>query len=126
MAPVGRRFLEGKVRCTRTADVEPGPLDVLTNREKPAETETASPPNEVLSSIRETFQIDSLNVTNGRLKYGERYEAGSKPAVIKLEETQLSAAWIEGNADGGDTANLQGEGKLVKAGTLNVRTSLPS
>ncbi|HEY6191414.1 MAG TPA: hypothetical protein VI215_03715 [Bacteroidota bacterium] len=118
------RLLEGEVRCTRTAYIESGSLDVLINRDRPAETEIASPPNEILSSIRKTFQVDSLHLANGHLKYGERYQPGSKPAILTLEDTQLTLAWIEGKG-GQDTATLQADGRLMNAGRLDVSISMP-
>ena len=76
-------LLQGKNYRARSVQIHDAFLDVLINKDKPYAIDTSSPPmpNEILSSIKGTLQVDSLSIMNGRLKYGERFELGSKPGL---------------------------------------------
>ena len=38
-------------------------------------------PNEILSSMERTLQVDSLSIMNGRVKYGERFAVGCEAGL---------------------------------------------
>ena len=60
-------LLQGKSYRARSAQIRDPFIDVLINKEKPAARDTSSPPmpNEMLSSMKETLQVDSLSIMNG-------------------------------------------------------------
>ena len=68
-------LLQGKVYRTRAIHLHEPFVDVLINKDKPAARETSRPPmpNEVLALAATTIHVDSVNIWNGGLKYGERF-----------------------------------------------------
>ncbi len=127
MGFAGLELLQGKIYRTRSAKIHEAFLDVLVNKDKPNSEETSSPlmPNEILSSIKGTLQVDSLSIMNGRLNYGERFGVGSKPALITFDSMQVLAEGITNQGDSGAALVIYVQGNFMKAGTMNVRMSIP-
>lgn len=119
--------LEGKNYRTRSAQIHDLYLDVLINKDKPFPKDTASPlmPQDILSSIQETLQVDSLQIMNGRLKYGERFGVGARPAVITFDDMQVLAEGIANHGGSGAALVIQARGIFMKAGTMKMRMSIP-
>jgi len=127
---VGLAYLElvqGKMYRARSAQIHDLFLNVLINKDKDFPKESPSPlmPNEVLSSIKETLQVDSLSIINGQLKYGERFAVGAKPALITFDSMQVLAEGIANQGDSGAAMVIHAEGTFMKAGTMKVRMSIP-
>jgi hypothetical protein len=120
-------LVQGKNYRARSAQIQNVFLDVLINKDKPSAKDTSSPPmpNEILSSIGGTLQVDSLSITNAQLIYGERYPASSKPAVITLDSMRVLAVGIANHGDSGDTLVIRAQGTIMKAGTMNILMSIP-
>jgi hypothetical protein len=120
-------LLQGKMYRARSAQIHDAFLDVLINRDKHYAKGTSSPPmpNEILSSIQGTLQVDSLSITNGCLKYGERFAVGSKPALITLDSMQALAEGIANHGDSGAALVIHAQGNFMNAGTMNVIMSIP-
>lgn len=120
-------LLQGKLYCARSAQIHDVSLDVLINKDKHLAKDSSRPPmpNEILSSINGTLQVDSLNILNGRLKYGERFAVGSKPALLMLDSMHVSAEGIANNGVGGAALVIHAHGNFMKAGTMNVLMSIP-
>lgn len=121
------QLLQGKMYRARSARIHNVFLDVLVNKDKPYTEDTSGPlmPNEILSSIKGTLQVDRLSIVNGRLKYGERFGVGSEPAVITFDSMQVLAEGIANHGDRGDAVVIHAQGNFMKAGTMNVLMSIP-
>ncbi len=120
-------LLQGKMYRTRSVHISDVFIDVLINKDKPAARDTSSPPmpNEILSSIEKTIEVDSLHIWNGGLKYGERFVVGSKHAVITLDSMQVSVQGIKNHGDASDTIMISAKGEFMKSAEVNVLMSIP-
>jgi hypothetical protein len=79
----------------------------------------------MLSSMQGTLQIDSLSIMNGRLKYGERFVVGSKPALITFDSMQVLAEGIANHGDRSAALVIHARGSFMKAGTMHMLMSIP-
>jgi hypothetical protein len=120
-------LLNGKLYRTRLVQIHDASLDVLVNKDKPDGKDTSGPfmPNEILSSIKKTLRVDSLSIMNGRLKYGERFAVGSKPAWVTVDNMRVSAKGIANHGGRGAALVIRAQGDFLKAGTMNVLMSIP-
>jgi len=117
----GKSYRAGSIRFS-----EPS-FDALVNRDKPEEPFVSSPlmVHEALAAIRQTLRIDSLTITNGRLRYGERVAAGADPGVLTFGSVSMSAEGIANRAEGPAAIRVQAQGDLMDAGTLKVLMTIP-
>jgi hypothetical protein len=120
-------MLAGKIHCARIAQIQNVFLDVLVDKDKPPAIESSRPlmANELLSSIMKTIQLDSLDIMNGQLKYGERYSVGSKPALVTIDRMQILAEVSSKGIHHRDTVVIRAQGNFMQAGTMNVFMSIP-
>jgi hypothetical protein len=82
-------------------------------------------PNEILASIRGILKVDSLRVKDGRFQYSERFEMGSKPAVVTFDNLQASAKGISNQGSPGSSIVIQTQAQFVKAGTIKLLMTIP-
>jgi hypothetical protein len=82
-------------------------------------------PNEILYSIKEILQVDSLSIMNGRLKYGERFAIGSNPAWITFDSMQVLVEGITNHGDHDTILVIHAQGNLANAGRINMLMSIP-
>jgi hypothetical protein len=82
-------------------------------------------PNEMLSSIKDTVGIDSLIITNCRLKYSERFVMGRKPAILSFDRVELLVTGIASHAGRDAEAGVQARGTLMGGGTISLAMSIP-
>ncbi len=120
-------LLQGKSYRARSVHIQDALLDVFVNKDKPDSKDTTGPfmPNEILSSIKDTLQVDSLSFLNGRLIYNERFVFGSKPAFITFDSMQVSAEGIANYGGLDSVLVIHAQGKLANAGTMKVSMSIP-
>lgn len=120
-------LMQGKGYRARSATIQGALLDVLINKDKPcaADTSHIPMPHEILSSMQEVLQIDSLSIVNSRLNYGERFVLGERPALITLDSIQVLAAGIANHRDSGAVMTIHVQGWFMNAGTMNVLVVLP-
>lgn len=120
-------LLQGKNYRTRSVQIHDPLIDILVNKDKPDAKETSSPlmPNEILSLIKGTLQVDSLSIINGRLKYGERFAVGSKPALITFDSMQVLAEGIANHGGSGAAVVIHAQGTFMNAGTMKVLMFIP-
>ncbi len=113
-----------RARRTRIQDVY---LDVLINKDKPAIRDRPAPsnPDEIFFSMGETIRCDSMAVVNGALHYAERFEAGSKAAVITFDSMQVGAERIASAGGANDTVVIRAKGEFMKAGKTTIAMSIP-
>ena len=102
-------------------------FDALVNRDKPAEPFVKSPlmVHEALAGIRQALRIDSLSITNGRLRYCERVVAGAEPGVLTFGAVSMTAEGITKRAEGSAAIRVQAQGDLMDAGRLKVLMTIP-
>ena len=120
-------LLQGKRYCTREIQINGAAFDILVNKEKPAAPETSSPlmPNELLSAIKGDVAIDSLILSDGKLKYGERFAVGAEPAFVTFEDMMVSAKGIANHGSRKSLLTIRGQGKFMHAGTMKVLMEIP-
>jgi hypothetical protein len=120
-------LLEGKSYRAQSAQIHNPVIDVLLNKDKPDSKDTAGPfmPNEILSLIKIPLRLDRLSVTNGQLKYGERFGLDAKPALITFDSMQVSAEGIANRDDRGAVLVVHAQAQFVKAGTMTVQMTIP-
>ena len=120
-------LLQGKRYRTRSVQINDAFLDVLVNKDKPDTIDASSPlmPNELLSSIKGTLQVDSLRIMNGRMKYGERFAVDSNPAWVTFDNMRVSAEGIANHGGHGAAIVIHAQGNFLKAGTMNLLMSIP-
>ncbi len=120
-------LIAGEIQCARVAEIRDPVFDVLINKDKPYAVSSLRPPmpNELLPSIMKTIQLDSVNITNGRMTYGERYPGGSKPALLTFDSLQILAGGFSNHVNHSDTLVIRAEGKLMQSGMLTLFMIIP-
>lgn len=121
-------MLQGKNYRTRSAQIHDVLVDVLINKDKPAARDTSSPPmpSEILALIGKTLEVDSLNIGDGRLMYGERFAVGSTPALITLDGMHVMVQDISNHGNRATALVIHAEGNLMKTGSIKVLMSIPA
>jgi hypothetical protein len=113
-----------RVRSVHVRDMQ---VDVLVNKDKPAQRDSLPPamPAEILAAMKGTVQCDSVTIVNGALKYGERVAAGLPPAVITLDSSQVAVAWTTGRESSRDTLLIDAQGALMNSGKAKLALVIP-
>jgi hypothetical protein len=120
-------LFEGKIHCARTARIHNAYLNILLNKDKQPPMKISRPqmPNEFLSSIRNTIQLDSTMFIDGKLEYSERYAVGAKPAMLTLDSVQILVEGSSNRVYHSDTVVVRARGRFIEAATINVFMSFP-
>jgi len=120
--------LLGKMYRAHSIEIHNASLDILLNQDKPDNRDTTGllMPHEILASIQGILQVDSLRVKDGRFQYAERFEVGSKPAVITFDKLQASARGIANQGSPGASIVIQTQAQFVKAGTIKLVMTIPA
>jgi hypothetical protein len=120
-------LLQGKSYRARSIHIHDALLDILVNKDKPDSRDTSGPfmPNEILSSIKETLQVDSLSFKNGRLKYCEEFVFGSKPAFITFDNMQVLAEGIANHCGSAAILVIHAQANLADTGMMKVLMRIP-
>jgi hypothetical protein len=100
---------------------------VLVNMDKPYNKKSPNPlmVNEALSSIKDTIQIDSLQIMNSRLNYHERYAVGAKAALITFDRMQAVVTDIVNHPDKPDTLVIHAQGNFMNTSAMKLFMSIP-
>jgi hypothetical protein len=119
--------LEGKNYRAHAIEIHDASLDILLNKDKPDSRDTSGSlmPNEILASIKGNLQIDRLSITNGQLRYAERFEVGAKPAIVTFDSMQASAAGIANHGPRGSSIIIQAQTTFVNAGMMKLNITIP-
>ncbi|PKL82084.1 MAG: hypothetical protein CVV24_11965 [Ignavibacteriae bacterium HGW-Ignavibacteriae-3] len=101
--------------------------DILVNMDKPYDKNSPDPqmPNELLSKMKETVEIDSLKIINGRLKYSERYAVNARPGVITFGKVNLSVSGIANHTLLPDSATVVAEGLFMNTAKMKLLMKIP-
>jgi hypothetical protein len=95
--------------------------------DKPYDKSSSKPkmPNEILTTMKQEVKIDSLKITNGRLKYCERFAIGSKPGIILINDINISAGRIANHTSRSDTTIILGDGLFMNTGKMKLFMAIP-
>jgi hypothetical protein len=120
-------MLRGKSYRARSVQVLNPSFDILINKDKPSLRTAAHPmmPNELLASIGVPLQIDSLIISNGRLRYGERFGVGLRPGIVSFDSVLVRAECVANTIEHGDAIVLHASGQFMNAGMMNVGMVIP-
>jgi hypothetical protein len=120
-------LLKGNKYHVRSAQIQDAFLDVLVNKDKPCAYDNAYPPlpNKMLASIKSPLLVDSLNIINGLLKYGERFEVRSKPALITIDNIRVNAEGIANYGSHDAAIVIRAQGKFLNAGEMKLLMEIP-
>jgi hypothetical protein len=123
-----RGLLQGKTYRAHSVKVNDPSFDILVDMDRPYNKNASRPfmPNEGLSSINKITQFNSVDIINGRVKYAERYIAGSPPAVLTFDSIQLLAEGITNHAVPGAAAVIHGQGKFMKTSAMKIFMVIPA
>lgn len=101
-------------------------FDALVNRDKPVEPARMPPAmvNEALAALEPPVWVGKLAITEGHIKYAERLQVGAAPGVLTFAAVGLSAEDI-GNRGAAKAIRVAAQGRLMDAGVLKVRLTLP-
>ncbi len=113
-----------RARSFRCQDVS---ADVMINKDKPPVENARRPqmPNEILSSMKDTVGLDSLIITDCRLKYSERFVVGRKPATLTFDKVQLLITGFASHAGRDAEAGIMARGTFMGGGTISMAMSIP-
>ncbi len=120
-------LLQGNTYSARSIKIHNVFTDVLVNMDKPYDRNSTDPqmPNEFLTSIKDKVKIDSVNITNGSLKYCERYSIGSAPGLITINKANVSVSGISNDKANPDTAVVNAGGLFMKSGIMKLHMVIP-
>lgn len=120
-------MIQSNKYCARSAHIHDAFIDVLINKDKPSSRDTVRPPmpNEILALMEQAVEVESVTIWNGGIKYGERFEPGSIPAVITMDSLQVSVRGIDNHAGTSDTVVIRAEGEFMKSAEMSILMSIP-
>ncbi len=120
-------LMQGKSYRARSVNIRDALLNILVNKDKPDSRDTTGPymPNEILASIKDTLQVDSLIFKNGRLKYCEGFVSGEEPSFIIFDNMYVAADGIANYSARGSILAINAQANLAEAGTMKVYMRIP-
>jgi hypothetical protein len=120
-------LLKGNIYKARSISIYNMFADILVNMDKPYDINSSNPemPNEVLSSMKETVNIDSLIIINGQLKYRERFGVEATPGIVTFKKVNVFVRGISNNKIRPDTTIIHGEGLFMDSGKMKLDMAIP-
>ena len=120
-------MFKGNNLNAKNVKIHDGFADILVNMDKPYDKNSANPkmPNEAFASIKEIVNLDSLIITNGRLKYSERFAVNSKPGIISINKINVSISDISNKTASRDTTIIRVEGILMNSTKIKLHMAIP-
>jgi hypothetical protein len=120
-------FLEGNTYAAKKISMDDVFADVLLNKDKPNDANQPNPlmPNEFLSSIKEIINIDTLEISNGRLEYSERFEINATPGVITFNNFNILVSGISNHTAKPDTTIINANGLFMNTAPMKVFMAIP-
>lgn len=119
-------LVDARIFWGRHAEIENAEIDILTRKDRAPGKAAATPmPKEVLASIKQTFEVDSVSITHSSLRYSELFSPGAAPAVITLDDFTISMGGLADIGDGRGNAVIRAEGKLMRTGRFNLVMAIP-
>lgn len=120
-------LLQGNTYTARKIYMQDVFTDILLNKDKPNDENAPYPhmPNEVLPSMKEIINIDSFEITNGRLKYSERFAVNTIPGVITFDKFNISVSRFANHTAQPETTIIRGNGLFMNSAEMKVFMAIP-
>jgi hypothetical protein len=120
-------FLKGDNYHCRSVQINDAVVDVLLNKDKPDGKDTAGPfmPNEILSSIKKKVNVERVCITNGQLKYSERFDRDAKPSFLTFNSMEVLAEGIANYGPQGSVFVVHAQTKFADAGLMKLDMTFP-
>lgn len=120
-------ILRGNTYAARKICAQDLFTDIMLNKDKPYDEKTPYPqmPNELMPSIKEIINIDSLEITNGRLKYSERFAVNTTPGIITFDKFNLSVSRFANHTAQPETTIIRGNGLFMNSAEMKVFMAIP-
>jgi hypothetical protein len=117
----GKSYRAESVHCSRPS------FDALVDRDKPVEPFVKRPlmVHEALAAIHRPLQVDSLTITNGYLRYGERVVAGAAPGVLTFAAVSMSVEGIANRGEASAAIVIRAQSDFMNAGVLKLLMTIP-
>lgn len=120
-------FLKGNTYSARKINLQDVFADILLNKDKLGEENLSAPqmPNELLSSIKEIIKVDSLEISNGNLKYSERFAVNAVPGIITFNKFNINVSGISNHTAQPETTIIRGDGLFMNSAAMKIFMALP-
>ena len=120
-------LLLGKKYSARSIEIHDANLDILVNKDLPDSRDTSGPLmlNEILSSLKPTLRVERVSVVNSRLRYGERFERGSRPGFVAFDSMQVLAVGIANHRFSDTALVIHAQARFANAGTMKLEITIP-
>lgn len=120
-------FLERNTYIARKISTQDVSADILLNKDKPSDENLSNPkmPNEIFSSMKEIFSIDSLEIIKGQLKYSERFDVNAVPGVVTFNKFNISISGISNQTTQPETTIIRGDGLFMNSTAMKVFMAIP-
>ncbi|MBE0645889.1 MAG: DUF748 domain-containing protein [Bacteroidetes bacterium] len=122
-----RSILKGDSYQVRSIAMRDAFADILVNMDKPYRPDSLPPKmlNEVFVSIQQDLSIESITITNGRLKYGERVTVRGVPGIITFDSVNVSVRGISNQSEEADTMQVIADGIFMNAAPMKLSLTMP-
>jgi hypothetical protein len=103
-------------------------VDIVVNKrmQQGPTPDSAKMPNEILSAMRATLHIDSVEVTDGIVNYAELYPYSARPAGLRWTGVRLGAAGISNRQTPADSsAHIEASGMFQDSARMVVSMEMP-
>jgi hypothetical protein len=119
-------IFEGNVGHARTAHIQNASIDILINKEKssPPDSTHSVIQDEFLSSVTNIIRLNTLDVSNARLEYGERFAVRGKPAVLTFDGLGGTAEWPSNSLRHSEPVVVRAEGTFMSTAAVKVLVSI--
>jgi hypothetical protein len=120
-------ILKGENYHAHSVEIRDAEIDVLLNKDRPDGKDTSGPfmPNEILGSIKRKVNVDRVSITNGQLKYSERFDPDAKPSFITFDSMNVLAEGIANYGPVGSVFVVHADTKFADAGTMTLNMTFP-
>ncbi|MBK7631189.1 MAG: hypothetical protein IPJ23_10915 [Ignavibacteriales bacterium] len=120
-------LLQGNTYTARKIYAQDLFTDILLNKDKPYDKKTPYPqmPNEILPAMKERINIDCFEISNGRLKYSERFAINTTPGIITFDKFNISVSRFANHTAQPETTIIRGNGLFMNSAEMKVFMAIP-
>ncbi len=120
-------FFRQSMYRARCVHIRNASLGVLINKDKPEKTDRTKPPMpyELLNLCKAPLQIDSVEFSDGTLRYSERYVMTEQAAEFTADDLQILVQGIANRTGGAAATVIHAHGDFMHAGTMNMLVEIP-
>ncbi|MHB1049702.1 MAG: hypothetical protein ACYC09_06455 [Bacteroidota bacterium] len=120
-------ILQGKEYRARTVRISDPNFNLLVNNDKVSDSLSPNPlmPNEILLSVTKPLHIETVNITNANVHYGELSGIGATPAMISFDSVHVKTEGITNEGDRRADIVIHTRGKFMKHTDMNVIIAIP-